>query len=383
MLDILPEANILDRTRGFAARVARRAEQADASAEIAPETWRELHSSGLAMAPLPVRFGGWDLIGPTGHRELVTVLRLIGSSDLSVARVFEGHVNAVELVCRYGSPAQAADLARDIAQGALSAVWGADDAAGLHAYREPAGWRLQGRKIWASGAGHITRPVVTAKTEAGQILLMLRLEPGERADLSGWTPRGMRSSATGTVELTGYVAEASQQIGAPGDYMRQPHFSGGAWRFCAVHLGAMERLVDLLREHLVTRKRSGDPFQLQRVAGCVAAVTTAKFWIAEVASKLASYDAAGEVSAAALVAFANLTRTVTERAGLDVLEHVERGVGLGAFIRPHPIERITRDLATYLRQPVPDAAMADAAGFILASDQATGSLWAEPSAPVP
>ena len=70
-----------------------------------------------------------------------------------------------------------------------------------------------------------------------------------------------------------------------------------------------------------------------------------------------------------------MTRMVTERAALDVLEAVHRGVGLQAFLRPHAIERVSRDLSTYLRQPVPDLAMADAGRAVLASTRSTGDLW--------
>ena len=49
------------------------------------------------------------------------------------------------------------------------------------------------------------------------------------------------------------------------------------------------------------------------------------------------------------------------------MELVQRGIGLTGFIRPHPVERISRDLSTYLRQPVPDQAMSDAAGALLGS----------------
>ena len=79
----------------------------------------------------------------------------------------------------------------------------------------------------------------------------------------------------------------------------------------------------------------------------------------------------------AIVAFVNLTRGVTERAALDVLELVHRGVGLNGFLHPHPVERISRDLATYLRQPVPDLAMADAARAILASGRNTATPWTD------
>ncbi len=59
------------------------------------------------------------------------------------------------------------------------------------------------------------------------------------------------------------------------------------------------------------------------------------------------------------MAFANLARMVVERSALTVMETVQRGIGLRAFVRPHDVERICRDLATYLRQPVPDRAMSE------------------------
>ncbi len=65
---------------------------------------------------------------------------------------------------------------------------------------------------------------------------------------------------------------------------------------------------------------------------------------------------------------------VTERCALDVMEIVQRGVGLASFMRPHPIERISRDLATYLRQPVPDLAMSDGAREFLASKLPVGDF---------
>ena len=34
----------------------------------------------------------------------------------------------------------------------------------------------------------------------------------------------------------------------------------------------------------------------------------------------------------------------------------------------HPVERVARDLSTYLRQPFPDGALEDAAAFVAAED---------------
>jgi alkylation response protein AidB-like acyl-CoA dehydrogenase len=347
------------------------AEEADARGAVAPEAWEALQQSGLLRAPLCIVEGGADLLAPERHAALLEVLRLIGAADLNWARLYEGHINAAGLLRRYGTPAQWAGFAERVQDGALSAVWGADDARGLHARREEGGLRLSGRKILASGAGLVTLPLVTAADTQGPLLLLLDLASGERADLSGWTAQGMRSSASGAIDLEGIFVPADRIIGEPGDFLRQPVLSGGAWRFCAAHLGAAERLVDLFRQGLVARGRGEDPYQLERVAQAVAAVTTAGFWVRRAAALFADASA----PAADVVAFVNLTRTVTERAALDVLEIVHRGAGLGSFMRPDPIERIARDLATYLRQPVPDLAMADAARAVLASARPTGALW--------
>ena len=351
------------------------AEAGDASAVVSPASWQALEASGLKLAPFPAMVGGEDLGLADTDRELTAVLAGIGASDLSVARLFEGHVNAVHLVVRYGTQSQISDLAAAVRDGALCGVWAAEGSQKLTGTKRGDAWRLTGGKILASGAGIVTRPLVPVATEAGSVLMLLALGPDTPVDLSGWTAQGMRSSATGTIDLTGQIAHDDQVVGQPGDFMRQPAFSGGAWRFCAVHLGAAERLVDLFRDSLLAANRADDPFQLQRVAQAVAAVTTARFWVDEAARRLAeNTDPAGEI-----VAFANLTRMVTERAALDVLELVHRGVGLRGFMRPHPIERITRDLSTYLRQPVPDLAMADAARTVLALGRPMSTLWETPA----
>ncbi len=68
--------------------------------------------------------------------------------------------------------------------------------------------------------------------------------------------------------------------------------------------------------------------------------------------------AAGRAAPEPLVATANAARGAVEAAALGVLEEAERGVGAAGLIAPHPLERLMRDLRTYLRQPNPDGALA-------------------------
>ncbi len=330
-----------------------------------------LRRHDLLGAPFRVEHGGAGLTDAAAATDLFAVLRLVGAGDLSTGRLYEGHVNAVTLVERFGTPAQGRDLAEAAGAGALSAVWNAEGRAGVALERQGEGWSLAGRKILASGAGDVTRPLVTARQGNDLWMTLPKLEAGERADLSGWTAQGMRSSATGTIDLDGIAIRPDDLVGEPGDYKRQPGFSGGGWRFCAVQLGAMERLVDLYRQALVERGRDEDLFQRQRIAECAAAAESAALWIGKAARMVA--DEARP--AADIVAYVGLTRLVTERAALDVLERVHRGMGLMSFIRPNAVERVGRDLATYLRQPAPDGAMADAAGLVLASARPIRDLW--------
>jgi alkylation response protein AidB-like acyl-CoA dehydrogenase len=329
-----------------------------------------LHESGLLTAVLPAKWGGAVLSGVA----LSEVLQSIGSGSLALGRLFEGHVNALELVLRYGDQEQVDLVAEEARAGKLFGVWNTDDANGLRLiHRYGRSW-LEGRKVLASGAGHIERPLVTATDENGRRLIVLpRVGAPDRADLSRWTAQGMRASATGAVDFTGVEVEPVEIVGREGDYERQPWFSTGAWRFAAVQLGGMERLFDLLRRHLQETYRGQDPHQAARLGRAAMAVETARLWVAQAASTTEAL--LGSRAPEQLVAYVNLTRLAVEAAALDLMQLVQRSVGLQGFMRPNPIERISRDLATYLRQPGPDRALTDAAAWTLAQPVSGQDLW--------
>ena len=356
--------------RDVAQKAFARAGEYDEDGAFPAEDVAALHESGLLVAVLPVKFGGAGLTGLS----LSEVLRSIGSGSLPLGRLFEGHVNALELVVRYGNDPRVKLVAEEARAGKLFGVWNTDDASGLRLiHRHGRSW-LEGRKILASGAGHIERPLVTATDENGRRMIVLpKVAAPDRADVSRWTAQGMRGSATGAVDFTGVEIEPMEIVGCEGDYERQPWFSAGAWRFAAVHLGGMERLFDLLRRHLVETNRGQDPHQSARLGRAAMAVETARLWVAQAASTTDS--SLGAKAPEQLVAYVNLARLAVEAAALDLMQLAQRSVGLQAFMRPNPIERISRDLATYLRQPGPDRAMTDAAAWVLAQPVDAQDLW--------
>lgn len=313
-----------------------------------------LHETGLLTAPLAPALGGAGLDhGP----ELAAILSTIGGGSLVLGRLYEGHVNAIRLVNLYGDAVLQRRLARDVAAGALSGVWNTEPAAG--GVRLGPGFVLNGAKIFASGAGHVTRPLITARRGDDLVMVVPRLQAGTRADLSGWTAQGMRASATGRLDFSDLAITPDQILGEAGDYHREPHFSAGAWRFLAVQQGGMATLLQLACRHLREGGRDGDPHQRARIGQAAIALETAAMWVGRAAI------AADDQPAEAAMATVGLARAAVERSALDLLEAVQRSVGLAGFMRPHPLERFARDLATYLRQPAPDRALDLAAARVL------------------
>ncbi|AWN46759.1 acyl-CoA dehydrogenase [Methylobacterium terrae] len=366
-----PVRDAVAAARLVAGRAAARADAQDHDGGFPAEDVADLARAGLLAAPVPAGEGGAGLGEEPGAADLAEALRLVGLGSLALGRVYEGHVNALQLVARYGDPAARRALFADARAGHLFGVWNTEPPSGGLVLGGDG--RLTGCKTFASGAGYVTRALVTARRpgEEAPLMLVAALEAGTRADLSAWRAHGMRASATGTVDMTGLAPLAV--LGGPDDYHRQPHFSGGAWRFAAVQLGGVEAVFEAWRGHLARTGRGDDPHQLARLGEGAIALEGARLFVARAAGLVAE-DA---LPAERIVAFVNLTRLAVERAGLEVLGLAQRSVGLQGFLRGHPLERLSRDLATYLRQPAPDRALTGAAATILAADEPVAALWRE------
>jgi hypothetical protein len=68
-----------------------------------------------------------------------------------------------------------------------------------------------------------------------------------------------------------------------------------------------------------------------------------------------------------------LGRIAVETACLDAMQLIQRSLGLSSFRQGTPVERICRDLSTYLRQPAPDEVLTEAAAWFAAHPHATVS----------
>ena len=378
-------------------------------------TW--LREAGLLTAALPASLGGAGLGEPAAALALLQALYHVGRGNLAVGRLWEGHVNALLLIRCFGTPAQLTRAAADARAGHVFGVWNTENPAeGVHLTPVPTApgrYCLRGAKTFASGAGHITRPVLTAMlaapptppapparrdqgplppaspataaaptppAPAGWQLLLLRAdELPPVLDRSFWRPLGMRATASFRADFTGLEIGADDLVGQPNDYYRAPWFGGGAARFSAVQLGGAAAVLDETRRFLRRLNRTDDPYQRQRLGELLLLHETGQRWLRGAAEHAAlpatPADALPPARLEALAAYANALRTTTEDICLQTLRLAERCVGARGLLQPEPFERLHRDLTHYLRQPAPDAAQADVGRFALASDKPAYQLW--------
>jgi alkylation response protein AidB-like acyl-CoA dehydrogenase len=349
--------------RVVAAMVPSMADEAgrlDAAVDFPRQSFELLHSAGAFQATLPESLGGSGFgYGVDGAADLLLLFLLLGEGSLSVARLYEAHVNALQLICRYGTPSLARQSAEDAEAGELFALWVTDPKnGGVVLLQSADGSILQGGKVFCSGAGVATRALVTASSETGTRMLIVNLEPGARVEPSEIKLSGMRAAITGSVDLSGMPIPPNALLGEAGDYLREPVFSAGAWRGSAIALGGLTSLVKVHRGEILKRHRAEDPHQLARFGQLVQVHETARLWMTQAALRGCLEDDSAE----AIVAYINLARLAVEAACLEGMQLSQRGLGLGAFLIGHPAERICRDLATYLRQPAPDETLVKAAG---------------------
>lgn len=326
----------------------------------------QMREDGWLRACLPQAVGGLGLGSEAGRGPaLLAVLHDLGHTSLSLGRLYEAHVNALRLVSQYGTLDQVAQMAGAVRQGALFALWVTDPpgANGLRLHHQGGLLHVAGDKQFCSGAGHVGHALVTAREEPGgeTRLLMLTLDGSEEIRPLPAPLAGMRSATTGAVRFIGRSLPQDALIGGPGDYLREPLFSAGAWRAAAVALGGLHRLLEEMRGGLRARGRAAAPHQRLRFGEALIGYRASL-------SLLERVSALGEdltAPAPQVLAEVALARRAVERACLDGLEAAQRSLGLAALLSGCPTEQLLRDLATYLRQPALDEALEKAAAFYL------------------
>lgn len=284
---------------------------------------------------------------PEDCRKLLQKLFGIGQTNLSMARLVEGHVDAVQIVARYGTDVQREHLGKALANGALLGVWNAPHSEFSLRIEKS---ELNGAKSYASGAGIITHALVTAEAGgASPQLILLDLERDvPTLDREFWCPIGMKPTATYQVFWDRVPVDPIQWVGEAGVYESEPWFSAGALRFVAAQAGAITAIIQETLRHLENRDRTSNPFQQERLA-------TMLFLQRSVIASLENASDRIEGDVGQLLAEVALARCTAYRFGDEILKLAQQCVGLQGLMENHPLSEKIADLMVYLRQPGPDA----------------------------
>jgi len=262
-------------------------------------------------------------------------LAAVGAHDLSLAKLYEAHTDALAILEELDE-SDAADRSR------IWGVWCAEPP-GAGVVAESTGdvseVKLRGAKPWCSGAEAADSGLLSVRNDKGERLLAavsLR-QPGVRIDLEGWNAVGMARSRTATLHLDGVPARL---VGGPGAYLERPGFWHGGAGVAACWYGAAQALGDALRQ----RARRSDAHAMAHLGTVDVALSSAADVLRSTAHWIDTYPQ-GDAQLLVLRA-----RLVIEEACNLVLSHASRALGPGPLCSDAHLARLVADLPIYLRQ---------------------------------
>ena len=268
--------------------------------------------------------------------EQLTVVRDVARADAAVARIVDGHLNAVErLAVHAEDPLRERELTAVAEERLRLGVWGADPRPGEG---EPARIRdggLHGVKTFCSGAGGLQRAIVLA----GDRLAYVDLTEGTLVDPGWFAGAGMRASVSHRVVFDG--APVLAVLGAPGAIAQEPWFARDAVRTAATWAGAADAAADEAVRLLATRP---EPTELERLAaGRIRAEQgTIGLWLAEGGRRGDAGTLRREDSA--------YLRHVIATAASRLLDEAARACGSHPFTTGGGLDRARRDIELFTLQ---------------------------------
>jgi alkylation response protein AidB-like acyl-CoA dehydrogenase len=316
-----------------------------------------LRGAGLLMAPLPAPLGGqgWGT-SAQGALPMLRVLMTLGGASLPVARIYEGHVNALKLIFVYGTDAQQDSVAAAVRGGALLGVWGADSPHPVAIESGHGAPVLTGTKAFASGLGDVDLAIIIAGCTQGLQMVIANASETSRAQHADWDVAAMVGSRSGSFDCAGIAAGKEARLGPVDALLAEPDFHGGLWRLAACYAGALARIA-VLTADASERRGAPTPLMESRIAQLAIEAESAEHW----ARRACSAAESGQETSERAVYAAVFAREAIEQCADRALAIAERANGTALHRRTSEVGRHARNLRFYLRQADLDGKLAMAA----------------------
>jgi alkylation response protein AidB-like acyl-CoA dehydrogenase len=268
-----------------------------------------------------------------------SALARLGRTDLALARLAEGHADALAIL---------AEAKRMQAQDATYGVWAArTGGTGAALTSGEGGLRLTGTVRFCSGASVLDRALVAAeapdRSSTAWLVEVDLAAPGVHNDPDSWPALGMDASDSLDVHFDDVAVAEDMIVGIDGWYLSRRGFRLGSGGVAAVWLGGAMRGYDQCLAMLRERGRP-DEHQLAHVGELASMLSATDALLANTA------HAVDTVPDLDLTTSIGLTKSAAERAGRAIVDIVPRITGPGPLCWDRSIAQHLADLAVYIRQ---------------------------------
>jgi alkylation response protein AidB-like acyl-CoA dehydrogenase len=228
------------------------------------DLYARLGELGLMGVCVPEELGG----AGADFLSYVLVLEELSRGDAGVGVTVAVHTSAATLpIVAHGTQEQREEFVPPLARGerlgafALTEAESGSDAASLRARAEPDGdgWRITGRKQWATNARYAGTFVLFARTDAGISCFLVDGE-SEGLEISGEEEKlGLNSSSTADVVLDGVKVGPNRLLGEEGKgfHIAMTTLDGGRIGIAAQALGIAQAAYDVAHAYARERRQFG------------------------------------------------------------------------------------------------------------------------------
>lgn len=302
----------------------------DSNQSFAPNWLSLIIKNELDRLPLP---------GEGQTLERWQVLAAVGEFDLSLAKHFEGHTDALAIF------EEVAQDGIDVPDG-VWCVWAAEAPGGRAVFEsvQDGTVHLSGGKYWCSGATTADHALLTAweSDGTGPYLIALDLhQPGIVIERDNWKAVGMAESMSVNVAFETVVG---QRVGKAGEYLSRPGFWHGGAGIAACWYGGAVGIAEALKQSLAAA--GGDKSGFKYAA--LGRVEVALHETAAVLRQSASWIDDHPLHDARQVAL--ISRLSAERCAKLVIDEVGRSTGAAPFCTNRKFAKAVADLPVFIRQ---------------------------------
>ena len=254
------------------------------------------------------------------------ILAYVAGIDLTIAKWFESHLDALSILYEvgYGKADQG-----------LWAVWAAEG--------NPIGYeqgKASGTKAWCSGANIVDHGLITYRNanDQAQLLVVDMRQSGIEIDNKEWQAVGMQATDTATLQ---FHEVSAIQVGRANEYLERVGFWHGAAGVAACWYGATAYLADYLISAYQQKPNDYKAMYLGQISTALAVTQQYFHYVADL------IDSQPQLSHELAI---RQLRSQVEKVARQVMDMVGQALGAAPFCRHAHFARLSADLPVFIRQ---------------------------------